>query len=224
MSSVVRNYKELLEEINFIAIKNGRDPKEITTIAVTKQHPWEEAAPLFEAGCRHFGENRLPEALSKQIIAPPEINWHMIGPLQRNKVAKAVEAFSWIHSVDSLELAEKISEESEKRGRKSRILLQVNTSGELSKQGFTAEECLRYFPLIYKLPGLDVQGLMTMAPFIEDENLIRDCFAKLRQLKDKIESEGFFLPHLSMGMSHDYKWAIAEGATFLRIGTAIFKP
>lgn len=223
-STPAGNYKSLLKEIAVIATQCGRDPNEITLVAVSKEHTWLEASAIFEAGCRDFGENRLQEALPKIALAPQEITWHMIGTLQGNKVAKAIDTFAWIHSVDTVELAQKIAKESEKKGKRTRILLQANTSGELSKHGLAADEWVRSFHLISKLPGLDIQGLMTIAPFVEDEAIVRGCFARLRQLKDILEKEGgVSLPHLSMGMTHDYHWAIAEGASFLRIGTALFR-
>ncbi len=223
-TSILKNYHELLYNIETCARQNGRNPNEITLIAVTKGISWENASPLYAAGCHHFGENKLQEALTKTPQAPYDISWHMIGSLQHNKVKKAVQTFSWIHSVDSFQLAKTISQcslESSKTKTLTpiNVFLQVNTSGETSKHGFTPEDCLQAYESIQAMPGIKVQGLMTIAPLTENESVIRSCFSKLRQLKEQMQ-----LPHLSMGMTHDYRLAIAEGATFLRIGTAIFTP
>ena len=218
----MKKYLEFRNEIDLIAKKYGRNPSEITLIAVTKERPWQQAAPLYESGCRDFAENRLQEALLKISEAPPDIHWHLIGTLQSNKVAKALPLFTLIHSVDSIELVKKISFESVKQARVTRILLQANTSKELTKHGLTAEEWKRDFDQIHELPGISIEGLMTIAPFTQEEKVIRSCFANLRDLRDDLERTGAHLPHLSMGMSNDYPYAIAEGATLLRIGTALF--
>jgi len=191
-------------------------------VVVTKNHPLEDVLDLYEAGCRHFGENRVQEALSKVEGAPSDIQWHFIGTLQKNKVPKVLGSFSLIHSVDSPDLAEAISKRSQEM---TPVLLQVNTSGEATKHGLSPEQWLQTIEQVNCLPNLDIRGLMTMAPFTEDKAIIRSCFACLRKFRDQLESElGKELPHLSMGMSHDYQVAIEEGATLLRIGSAVFAP
>ena len=223
--SILENYDRLKNEIVETA-KIYQRTEEIQLVAVSKNHPWDEIAPLYEAGCRDFGENRLQEALPKIEQSPKDCHWHYIGSLQKNKVRKVVSRFVLIHSVDSLELAKKISEVSSDLNYTSKILLQVNTSGELSKQGMCAEECYRCFEDIRSLPGISLEGLMTMAPLVESEKIIRQCFADLRELKERLISTyqpAKSFQHLSMGMSHDFKWAIAEGATLLRVGSYLWK-
>jgi PLP dependent protein len=206
------SYRDLLAEVA---------PYGATLIAVSKKRPIEAIQRLYDQGCRHFGENRLDEALEKQTQLPTDIKWHFIGTLQRKKAAKAIGHFSLIHSVDSLELAQKISSSS--ADRTTRILLQVNTSGEASKQGFTPATATAHFTQILSLPNLQVDGLMTMAPLTDDTKLIRTTFRSLRLLRDRLQQlSGDPLPHLSMGMSSDYRLALDEGATLLRIGSAIF--
>lgn len=217
MTVVQHNYLKLLEQINSYAVKYGRNPEEITLVVISKGHPWEIVEPLEKLGCSHFGENRIQEALPKIEQAPPYLNWHFVGPLQSNKARKAVGVFSLIHSIDSYILAKKISIISGENSLTTAILLQVNTSGEQSKQGMTIEECLEKYRDFADLPHLKIEGLMTIAPNTEDQKVIGDCFSKLRVLKEKLG-----LKHLSMGMSNDFPIAIAEGATLLRIGSKIF--
>lgn len=223
-NSLVERYTALLNSISSIAKAYGRNPNELTLVAVTKNHSWNEIEPLYWAGQRLFGENRLQPSLEKIAQAPKECEWHFIGPLQKNKVRKIISHFSLIHSVDTFELAKKISECSLETSVVTRILLQVNTSGETSKQGMTCEECLEASEKILVLPNLSVEGLMTMAPLTEDTAYIQFCFQRLRLLRDHLQ-KCYGMPtfqHLSMGMSQDYPQAIAEGATLLRIGSALF--
>jgi hypothetical protein len=192
------NYRSILDQVG-----------EATLVVVTKNHSIDEIMQVYNEGCRDFGENRLQEALPKIEALPKDIRWHFIGSLQRNKVNKVVENFSFIHSIDSLPLAEKIAA----TGKKIPCFLEVNTSGETSKHGFTIEECEK----LPKMEGIEIVGLMTMAPLTDDKRVIRSCFSKLRLLKEKLG-----LKFLSMGMSHDWRIALEEGATHLRIGSAIF--
>jgi len=216
--TVGERYRELFDEIVTVAVNCGRDPNEIKLVAVTKGYPLEHVLPAYDAGAKIFGENRVQEALLKIDQAPKEIDWHLIGSLQKNKVRKAVGRFSLIHSVDCVDLARKISEVSIELGIVTAILLQVNTSGEETKHGLTPLEFTEAWPSLLPLKGIDIQGLMTMAPFVEDPQIIRECFQELRLLRDK-----HGLKHLSMGMSHDWRLAIEEGATLLRVGSAIFR-
>lgn len=216
-------YSEICKEIMDTARKCGRDLGEITLVAVTKQVDWQAALSLYQLGQRDFGESRIPEALMKKNSLPNDCRWHFIGKLQSNKVRKAVGAFSLIHSIDSYSLAETVSQVSRELGCTTSILLQANTSGEASKQGLSPKEWQKCFQEVLTLPGIAVQGLMTMAPLDADEEEIRASFRKLRQLRD--EMNGTYaagLRHLSMGMSRDFKIAIEEGATLLRIGSALY--
>ncbi|ADI38566.1 YggS family pyridoxal phosphate-dependent enzyme [Waddlia chondrophila] len=223
--SVIDNYHALISDIGNTVRKAGRDPSEVSLIAVTKGFSLEHVLPAYKAGARGFGENRVQEALPKIEKAPKDIEWHLIGTLQKNKVRKVIGKFSLIHSVDSLELAQKISETSLVCNTVTPVLLQANTSGEQSKHGLQSEEWIANWDSLLELEGIDLQGLMTIAPFVDDEKVIRRCFRALRQLRDRLQAMAgnkCTLKHLSMGMSHDYRLAINEGATQLRIGSAIF--
>ncbi len=188
-----------------VAVSKGRSPKQIME--------------LYERGCRDFGENRVAEALEKMEQLPQEIQWHFIGKLQRSKVSKIIGRFALIHSVDSLELAEKIAESSSVAGKVTSILLQVNTSEEASKSGFSVEECKALFSTLDQLEGIKIQGLMTIAPLTEERERIIRCFQDLRKLQGELQRR---LPLMSMGMSQDYDIALEEGANLLRIGSALF--
>ena len=219
------NYQEIKDRVSEIAQKSGRNLNEITLVSVSKGHSQEKISGVYQQGCRNFGESRVQEALEKIPFAPSDIRWHFIGSLQKNKVNKIIGKFNLLHSVDSLELAKKISESSLEKGFITPILLQVNTSGETSKHGQSGNDWLHDFEALLNLPAISLEGLMTIAPYVDDEKTIRNCFANLRKWKDvfaSIAGNRCSLHHLSMGMSHDYQIAIEEGATILRIGTAIF--
>ena len=221
----MNNYIPILENVTRIAKEVGRDPHDITVVAVSKTQPLEKILSVYEENGRDFGENRITEALIKKEQAPKDIRWHFIGTLQKNKVPKAVGNFVLIHSVDTFDLAEKIADVSSHLQIITPILLQVNTSGELSKHGLSPKEWQKHFDALQRLPNLELKGLMTMAPFTDNEKIIRTTFSKLRIFREtlltQIDNKKEF-KHLSMGMSHDYPIAIEEGATLLRIGTDIF--
>ncbi len=222
----VVNYQTILNDIKEIATRAGRDPTEITLVAISKTQPFEKIQQAYVDGCRHFGENRVLEALEKLVMAPDDIFWHFVGSLQTKKVAKVIGKFHLIHSVDSLKLAEAIDRHSKALNCKTKILLQVNTSGEASKHGLSVEEWKSSFEDVLALKNTVIQGLMTMAPFVNDEKVIRTTFAGLRRCQEDLQAlagDVVDIRHLSMGMSHDYKIAIEEGATIVRIGTAIFE-
>ncbi len=217
------NIRCIQKEIRAVALRAQRAYEEIQLIVVSKNRTVEEIQEVYKEGCRDFGESRIPEALQKMECTPSDIRWHFIGKLQKNKVGKAIGKFALIHSVDCYELAEYISTLSEKRGVKTAILLQTNTSGELSKGGLSPEKWEELFPKVLELTGIEVAGLMTMAPYTEDERVIRNTFCLLKRLQEKLQKVyGVPLATLSMGMSHDYPLAIEEGATLIRLGEAIF--
>lgn len=221
------NYLRILDEINETAVHYGRDPSEIQLVVVTKNIPWPNVQPLYDLGHRAFGENKIQEYLDKRSQAPKDCQWHFLGTLQKNKVRKAIGEFALIHSVDSLELAQKISSCSGEMGITTHILLQANTSEETSKHGLTPQQWESAIDEIISLPSLSIDGLMTMAPCTVDHLLTSSCFASLRKLRDALSTKAqgrANLHHLSMGMSQDFKQAIAEGATILRIGSSIFIP
>lgn len=216
------NLSAILKAIEFAARQCGRDPKAIELVAVTKRHSWQEIDPLYREGQRAFGESKVTELLPKIEEAPKDCTWHFIGHLQANKVRKVVGQCALIHSVDSEKLAQKISAVSQEMAIRTSILLEVNVSGETAKHGFSVEECKALYATISNLPHLNVEGLMTMAPLTDDEAIIRQTFAGLRELRNELTTKEKPLSILSMGMSHDYKLAIEEGSTMLRIGTALF--
>lgn len=226
-SLISDRYHRVLENIQKKCLECGRKAEDVTLIVVTKSHSIEAIHETYHLGARHFGESRLQEALEKIPALPENCHWHLIGRLQSNKIAKALQTFSLIHSVDTLELAEKISKASELRGVMTSILLQVNTSGEESKQGLSPSEWEERLEEVNDLPNITIEGLMTMAPLTNDIQRVRVCFRELYRLREKWRShmrEPQVFRHLSMGMSDDYLIAIEEGATLLRIGSAIFIP
>lgn len=218
-------YKRMKDEVADLAHQAGRDPNDITLIAVSKTEPIEAILEVYNAGCRDVGESRVQEALPKQQASPKDLRWHFIGTLQANKVRKVIGKFALIHSVDSVDLVRKISAVSDELGLTTDILLQVNISGEDTKHGLSVMQWKTAMPEVLTLPAIRLQGLMTMAPLTEDKASVRSCFAALRTFRDELKaSTGKPWPHLSMGMSHDYPLAIQEGATLLRVGTALFGP
>ncbi|MBO7147935.1 MAG: YggS family pyridoxal phosphate-dependent enzyme [Lentisphaeria bacterium] len=224
MNPLIRNYEIVREQVAEAALNAGRKVEEVRLLAVSKTFPAEDIRTVFDAGQLCFGENRVQELMSKVPVLPPEVEWHLIGHLQSNKAAKAVEYASWIHSVDSAELAQKIVNAAEKTGKTIRILIEANMSGEESKFGLHSfEDAARIAEVVLPHPAVQLKGLMTMAEPGVSESRLRETFSGLRQMRDHLESEfGISLPELSMGMSSDYEAAIREGSTMVRIGTAIF--
>lgn len=216
------NYQKLLDKMANAVDRSGRNMADIRLVAVSKNQPLESILEAYNAGCRFFGESKVQEAEDKIPFLPQDCEWHLIGSLQKNKVGKALKLFQVIHSVDSVSLAERLSKLSD---RPVPILLEVNVSGEESKHGMNPERWEESLEKV-QLPNLIIVGLMTMAPFTQNENILRSCFKKLRTLlerwKTRMEHPEQF-KELSMGMSNDYMIAIEEGATIVRIGTALFK-
>ncbi|GAC1637119.1 MAG: YggS family pyridoxal phosphate-dependent enzyme [Ktedonobacteraceae bacterium] len=206
----------------------GRRPDEITLVAVSKTQPVELVKMAYALGIRDFGENRVQDALPKIAEFRHEglqpVTWHMIGHLQRNKANKVVGSFDSVHSVDSLQLAQALNRHATELELRIAVLLQVNVSGEASKEGITPEETRALAQQIVALPQLDVQGLMTIAPLVQDPEEVRPVFRALRELRDRLREQvpQSAWPHLSMGMTDDYCIAIEEGATIVRVGRAIF--
>ncbi len=202
----------------------GRDPATVTLIAVTKTLPPAAIRAAYAAGARHFGENRVQEAATKiPQLALPDAHWEMIGTLQRNKVRAALDHFTRIHSVDGIDLAREIDRIAGERGRVVPALVQVNVAGEATKHGVTVAEALSLARAISTLPHLRGVGLMTVAPIADDPEAVRPIFRRLRELRDMLLAEvGPSWQELSMGMTDDFPAAIAEGATLVRVGRAIF--
>ena len=205
--------------------RSGRDASEVTIVAVSKTKPEEAIMELYEAGHRDFGENYIQELRKKHDDLPKDIRWHMIGHLQRNKVKYIAEYIHLIHSVDSYALAETIDKEAANHNRIIPILIEVNVGGEESKFGVTPEETTALVEQISHLPNIRIEGLMTSAPYVEDPEEDRECFANLRDLSVDIDSkkiDNVKVNALSMGMSNDYIVAVEEGSTMVRVGTSIF--
>lgn len=224
--NIVSNIDAVREKIDRAAKTAGRRAEDVTLVAVTKTVDAEAAAKVMQAGVLDLGENRVQSFLDKYEVLGDSPRWHIIGHLQTNKVKYLIGKVKLIHSVDSLHLAEEINKKARALGVCQDVLFQFNISGEESKSGASAEEAEKIFEAISKLESLSVRGLMTMAPLLASESETKRVFAGLRELSQKID--GYKLPnvsmeHLSMGMSGDFEAAISEGATLVRVGSALFK-
>lgn len=221
---IERNLAEVRGRIAAACLRSGRRPEAVELVAATKGARVEEIAVLAELGVRHMGESRMQDAADKIPAAPAGIEWHMIGHLQRNKVRKALEMFAAVDSVDSARLAAEISRRAAPTGRTVPILLEVNTGGEEAKYGVPPEGLWRLAEKICVLPNIRLEGLMTMAPFTDDMDVCRRCFALLRKAAERLSGldERIEMRRLSMGMSRDYEAAVEEGATEVRLGSALF--
>lgn len=224
MTQLQENLERVRANVAAAAEKAGRDPLSVRLLAVSKTFPLSDILEAHEAGQLEFGENRVQELETKVPNGTPDIIWHLIGHLQSNKAEKAVELAEYIHSIDSVKLLNKINAAAAKRGKIQKILLEVNVSGEESKFGLSGWDALREAAEhALGLSSVKLLGLMTMAPLDADDSVLHATFGGLREFRDRLEREfSVALPELSMGMSHDYPVAIAEGATIVRVGTAIF--
>lgn len=214
----------LRDAIEGAAERSGRTGAAVRLVAVTKGHPMEAMRAALEVGLREMGENRV-EALEERVpeLAGAGVTWHMIGHLQGRKAARAAAVADLIHSVDSLRLGERLSRAASDAGHTVEVLLQVNTAGEESKSGVPPAGALELLGELLELPGLELKGLMTMAPFTADERVLRSAFAGLRRIQEEAERmEGYRGRELSMGMSNDFVVAVEEGSTMVRLGTALF--
>lgn len=219
------NLHEVQENIRKACERSGRNPEDVTLIAVSKTKPVSDIEQIYAAGIREFGENKVQEMNDKQKVLPGDINWHMIGHLQRNKVKYIVDNVAMIHSVDSARLAEEISKEAVKKNVAVDILVEVNVAKEESKFGLYTEDVRQFVEQISKLPGINIKGLMTSAPFVDNPEDNRQYFKKLKDLSVDINAKNIdnvYMDFLSMGMTNDYVVAVEEGATHVRVGTAIF--
>ena len=222
---VCENYTKIRERIDASCKLSGRDPKSVTLIAVSKTKPVSMIRELMEIGVEDFGENHAQELVAKTEEITEPLRWHFIGNLQTNKVKYVVGRASLIHSVNSLRLAEAISKESVKKGLVSDILIEVNIADEATKEGIAGDEAVSLVESASRLPGLHIIGLMAIAPPVDDPEENRPYFRSLRELAEKIGAlglEGVEMKELSMGMTNDFTCAVEEGATFVRVGTAIF--
>lgn len=214
-----KNVKKAIVEIESRLQRQGG----VQLIGASKNVPTKLLYLAHEAGLKCFGENRAQELKMKAPQMPRDCEWHFIGPLQTNKVKDVIPWVTLIHSVDRADLVEEIEKRAESRGKTQKVLVEVNIGGEASKHGVASEKALELVEKVNQCRHLEVHGLMTVAPFHVDLERVRPFFQQLRELRDSIEKQsGMLLPELSMGMSHDYKVAIEEGATMVRIGTALF--
>jgi PLP dependent protein len=223
-SSLPARLEDVRSRIALATGRAGRSPEEVTIVAVTKTHPPEAVEAVLAAGLIDVGENRVQELDEKvSSIGRNRARWHLIGHLQRNKVRRALEIADLIHSVDSVRLAERISNELVVQNRVAEVLVQVNLSGEETKGGIEGPGALEEIGRICELPGIRVVGLMTMAPFTEDEAVVRDVFQRTRRLRDDAATSfrSFEPRQLSMGMSSDFEVAVEEGSTLVRLGTTL---
>lgn len=223
MSDIAANLEQVLAAVLAAAAKSGRTAKDVQLIAVSKKQDADKVRLAFDAGQPMFGESRVQEARVKIPLLPSAVRWHFIGHLQKNKVRHALPLFELFHSVDSLALAGDMERIAEEEGLRPRVLLEVNVAGEGSKIGFSPEKLRAAMEALLQLGRLEIEGLMTIPPLAPAAEDSRRSFVALRELRDAIEREfRVALPQLSMGMSNDYAVAIEEGATLVRVGTAIF--
>ena len=240
MSTLADNLRHVQDRIAAAALNSGGEPDEIMLVAVTKTQPPEAVAAAYELGVRHFGEIRVEEAAEKipavRARLPPDaiITWHMVGHVQSRQAEAVARLFDWVHSVDSLKLAERLSRFAEQQNKTLRVLLEFNVAGEASKYGFRVQgeradrdwKLLDALEQIGMLPRLHVEGLMTMAPIVAKAEQARPIFRTLYEWSDQLNlffnREDYYWSHLSMGMTDDFEVAIEEGATIVRVGRAIF--
>src|SRR5882762_2836896 len=223
MVSIAENLERVREQITQAAARAGHAVNDIELVAITKTHPTEKVREAVEAGHTVFGESRVQEARAKIPDLPSNLRWHFVGHLQKNKIRHALPLFEMIHSVDSLALAEDVNRIAEEDGLHPRVLLEVNVAGEGSKFGFDPEKLRAEMESLLALPRLSILGLMCIPPVAEEAEASRKYFVALRELRDRVQTEFHVdLAQLSMGMTQDYAVAVEEGATLVRVGTAIF--
>ncbi len=227
MSDIKDNLARVLERIENAARRAGRNPAEIRLVAVSKTVEPEGVRQAIEAGAKILGESYIQEAQKKMEALNFPVEWHFIGHLQKNKAKQAARLFDLVHSVDSLALADELNRQGERVNKVIPVLLQVSLSGEATKFGAREGEMIEMAAHISSLKSITLKGLMTMPPYAEDPELSRPCFRRLRTLRDRLAGQkipGISMEELSMGMSGDFEVAIEEGATLVRVGTAIFGP
>jgi len=221
--SFAENLESIQQRIRAACLRAGRQENSVTLLAVSKTHPPETIHEAVDAGQIYFGENKIQEAKAKIPLSPGKARWHFIGHLQSNKVRDAVGLFEMIQGVDSLDIATEISRRADQAAKTMPILLEVNVAGEASKFGYAPERLLAELDTLNALPRIEIHGLMAIPPFVSVPEKARPYFQRLRELRTGCEKVlGVPLPHLSMGMSNDFEIAIEEGATLVRVGTALF--
>src|SRR6056297_933564 len=224
---LINNLKKVQENIKIAAAKADRNYKDVKILAVSKKHSYEEVKILKQAGVKLFGENRVQELEEKNdnlLSDDVKIDWHFIGHLQRNKVKylMRMENCRMIQSIDSLRLAKEVNKRAKKNDRKIPVLVEINISGDENKFGIAPEKAEEFLKKIINLDFLEIEGLMTILPYLDDSEKLRSYFKKMKELFDKLSAEVIPLNELSMGMTNDYQIAVEEGSTIVRVGTAIF--
>jgi len=224
---LLENIKNVFRKISSAAIRSGRNPFDVTLVAVTKTVDAGTIKEAVSLGLRIFGENRVQEAQKKieqckEECADCRVEWHMIGHLQKNKAKTAVRLFDLIHSIDSIGLAEEVNACASKENKVQKVLIEVKLSEEETKRGVSKKDFMELIGAAATMKNLKLAGLMTIPPFFDDPAMSRPFFRELKELRDKAEQSGYALPELSMGMTNDFEVAILEGATMVRIGTGIF--
>jgi len=225
LDELERNLDDIREKTSRAAARAGRKAEEVSLMAVTKTHDFETVMTAYRAGIRIFGENRIKEAEDKYLSRPEDMELHLIGHLQTNKIKSARDLFSWFDSIDSLHTAEALNRRLGETGKKARYLVEINTSGEAAKSGYASyDDFLGEAEALFGLENLEPRGLMTVGPLTEDSSEVRRAFRTLKACFDDLRSRFPLIPAdvLSMGMSSDYETAVEEGSTMIRIGTAIF--
>ena len=223
MGDIQKHLERVRAQIAEAAEKSGRQPADVGLVAITKTHDAERVREALEAGQHVFGESRVQEARAKIPELPSNLRWHFVGHLQKNKIRHALPLFELIHSVDSLALAQDTNRIAEEEGLHPRVLLELNVAGEGSKFGFKPETLRAEMETLLALNRLSIEGLMTIPPLADEAEASRKYFVDLRELRDSLEKEfSVRLPRLSMGMTNDFVIAVEEGATLVRVGTAIF--
>lgn len=223
VENVAENIESVRAQIGEAVKKSGRSADDITLVAISKTHEAEKVRAAFDAGQRLFGESRVQEARAKIPLLPSAARWHFVGRLQKNKIRHALPLFELFHSVDSLDLARDMNRIADEEGLRPRVLLEVNVAGEGSKIGFAPDALRSQMEALLDFPRLTIEGLMTIPPLAPEAEVSRKYFVALREMRDQFVAE-FKVPfaHLSMGMTGDFMVAIEEGATLVRVGTAIF--
>lgn len=224
MSYIENNLNEVRAKMSEAIKNSGRAEEDVTLIAVTKTYGVDVINEAIDCGVTDIGENRVQEIMEKYESVKP-VRWHLIGHLQKNKVKYIIDKVELIHSVDSFELAKEIDKHAKKHNKIQKILLEVNVSGEESKFGIRPDECCEICRQISMLENVKIEGLMTVAPFVDDEKILGDVFSGLKELSEKIDAEkieNVDMKRLSMGMTNDFPLAISHGATMVRVGTGIF--
>jgi pyridoxal phosphate enzyme (YggS family) len=226
VGNIRENIARVEERLAAACRRSGRRREDVRLVAISKTHPPELIRAAFDAGLRDFGENRVQEAKAKRpALSDLDATWHLVGHLQTNKARAARDLFHWVHSVDSLRLAEKVAEAAAPGAERLPVLIEVNLGEEASKAGVRSDEVAELAERISRLPTLELRGLMVIPPFLPDAEAVRPHFRQLRTLAREIAARNLpdvSMRELSMGMSHDFEVAVEEGATIVRVGTAIF--